>query len=280
MEVERKLQFIAPYHDSLGLSVYNCGSQVCEPGFSWGPALRNHHLIHFVAKGKGRFLCRDREYRIEAGSGFYAPAEEVVYYEADTQQPWEYVWVGFNGVDAVRLLTAVGLSAEHPCFTCTDPEQVIERLRAIYAANGATLANETDMIGHLYRFFSLLLEQTQRERHAMSRTSRYLEAAIRFIERNYSLPISVGDIANSAAISRSQLYRVFMQELEITPNDYLTRYRIDIACHLLRQRGVTVSEAAYSCGFSDPLYFSRVFKKIKGLSPSVYAASTGQERTE
>ena len=277
MTNERKLQFVAPYHDSLGLSVYNCGSQVCDPGYSWGPALRNHHLIHFVAKGKGRFLCRGVEYHIEAGSGFYAPAEEVIYYEADAADPWEYVWVGFNGVDAVRLLKAVGLSGESPLFTVSDPDALIERLRAIYNANGAALSNETEMIGYLYRFFALLLEQNQSTRPLLSRQSQYLDAAVRFIERNYSLPISVGDIANAAAISRSQLYRVFMQELEITPNDYLTRYRIDIACHLLRSRNVTVSEAAFSSGFADPLYFSRVFKKIKKQTPSAFAAGARKQ---
>ena len=272
MSSERKLQFVAPYHDSLGLSVYNCGSQKCDPGFSWGPALRNHHLIHFVAKGKGRFQCDGKEYVVRAGSGFYAPADKVVFYAADKDDPWEYLWVGFNGVDAVRLLKSVGLTAEDPCFTCSDPQPVIKRIKAIYNANGASMANETEMIGQLYRFFSLLLAQSEPTQRNMSRQSQYLETAVRFIERNYSLPITVNAIAKSAAISRSQLYRVFMQELGITPNDYLTRYRIGIACHLLGNKSVTIGEAAYSCGFSDPQYFSRVFKKLKHMTPKQYAS--------
>lgn len=280
MKSDSKLQFIAPYHDGLGLSVYNCGSQKCEPGFSWGPALRNHHLIHFVAKGKGRFVCEDREYTVGAGSGFYAPPDKVVYYQADNSDPWEYVWVGFNGVDAGRLLKAVRLSAQSPCFSSKDPQKAIRRIRAIYNANGATTACETEMIGQLYRFFSLLLKENESTVRPKSRQAQYLDTAIRFIERNYSMPISVNAIANSAAISRSQLYRVFMQELNYTPNEYLTRYRIGIACDLLNSKGVTISEAAYSSGFSDPQYFSRVFKRIKHMTPSEFAAKVTGVNTE
>lgn len=57
------------------------------------------------------------------------------------------------------------------------------------------------------------------------------------------------------------------------PNEYLTRYRINKAAALLKCNNLSVGEAAYSTGFSDQLYFSRVFKKYKGVPPSRYAES-------
>lgn len=59
--------------------------------------------------------------------------------------------------------------------------------------------------------------------------------------------------------------------MSMSPNEYLTRFRIDEACVLLRSQGLSVSEAAFSSGFSDQLYFSRVFKRYKGVPPSKYA---------
>lgn len=100
---------------------------------------------------------------------------------------------------------------------------------------------------------------------------RYIEKALRFIQYNYFHSISVGDIADSVGISRSHLYRLFIEHLSMSPNEYLTRFRIDEACVLLRSQGLSVSEAAFSSGFSDQLYFSRVFKRYKGVPPSKYA---------
>ena len=282
MVPDQKHQFVAQYHDNLGLSVYNCGFQKCDPLYSWGPALRNHHLIHFVAKGKGKFYFRGNEYLLTAGMGFYAPAGEMIYYQADSNDPWEYYWVGFNGMDAARLVKASGITTDEPCFSFSEPQELIDRLLAIYRANGSSLEKEAEMIGHLYLFFACLIRQSNSSKKVLRRQSQYLEIATRFIERNYALPISVNDIAASAAISRSHLYRIFIQELGVTPNDYLNQYRIRNACDLLRHHDITVSEAAFSSGFSDPLYFSRVFKKCKGVSPSTYSKTLFEkkERTE
>ena len=105
----------------------------------------------------------------------------------------------------------------------------------------------------------------------------YVESAISFISHNYSGPIDVGDISSNVGISRSHLYRVFMKHMGTSPNDYLTRFRIARACELLRQSSLPVGAIAASAGYDDQLYFSRVFKKIMGVSPTRYAA---QGRTQ
>lgn len=269
MKQNVKQSFKSEHHDSLGLSVFNCGSQQCESGHSWGPALRDHHLIHIVASGRGKLVLRDTEYQLTAGDGFYIPENEVVYYAADEVEPWEYYWVGFNGIDAQRLLGAAEFSAASPAFRLSDTAAAIGLLRQLYRATGTTFADEIKMTGLLYQLFSLLVTDNDKSA-GRAQNDSYLKSALKFIEHNYSSMISVADIAHSAGISRSHLYRIFVRELGTTPNEYLTRYRVDIARQLLSHHNVNVSEAAYSSGFSDPLYFSRVFKKLTGVAPSKY----------
>ena len=84
-------------------------------------------------------------------------------------------------------------------------------------------------------------------------------------------------MAASAGISRSHLYRLFMDHISISPNEYLTRHRIQKAVALLETGRFSVGEVAYSTGFSDQLYFSRVFKKYQGVPPSQYLS---KERTK
>ncbi len=57
-----KHSFKATLRENMGLSVYNCGYQKCEPLYSWGPAVRDHYLIHYIASGNGRLHCGDQEY--------------------------------------------------------------------------------------------------------------------------------------------------------------------------------------------------------------------------
>ena len=267
-----KHSFWTDYHDSLGLSVYNCGFQKCDPCHSWGPAVRNHFLLHFVASGKGKFTISDREYNLSAGDGFVTFPNEMAYYAADEKEPWEYCWVGFNGVDAMRLMSAAGFNLNR-CFHCDDINSVKDMITEIYNANGSKLSDEVYMTGCIYKFMSFLININGNEVSLYQGGIDYVKAAIKYIEHNYSRQISIVDIAEAAGISRSHLYRMFMKQLNITPNEYLIKYRINIACELLKGQNINVSETAYSTGFTDPLYFSRVFKSIKGVSPSKYVST-------
>ena len=70
------------------------------------------------------------------------------------------------------------------------------------------------------------------------------------------------------------MYRVFINNVGQSPIDYLTNYRIGEACNLLRSSSLSIAEIAVSVGFFDQFYFSRVFKKLKGVPPSRYLAQS------
>ena len=91
-----------------------------------------------------------------------------------------------------------------------------------------------------------------------------------FIAANYQRPITIADIADHVHLSRSRLYRVFMQQVFISPQQYLTEYRIREAIRLLQDRKGTVQEIAYAVGIEDPAYFTRLFKQVMGKSPNQY----------
>ena len=96
----------------------------------------------------------------------------------------------------------------------------------------------------------------------------YVEKAEKYIETNYSYPVTVEDVAAYVGISRSHLFRSFQTYLRKSPKEYLSEYRIKQACHLLRETDLSVSAIAYSVGFENNLYFSKAFRKQKGVSPS------------
>jgi len=266
--------------ESMGLAVYNCGVQSCEPGHFWGPAMRDHYLIHLVTSGKGLFEMDGHSYPLSAGDGFLVVPSRIAYYRADEKEPWEYSWVGFNGVDAGRLLLPTGLDEKNPVFHYDRDDLFIKQLKAIRSELGPAPSDEARRQAHLLLFLASLIDVLGKSSGEKRGGYQYIQRALRYIEFNYSRPIDVDDIAKSANISRSHLYRLFMEHLSIPPNEYLIRYRIGKACTLLHQPGISIAEAAYSTGFSDQLYFSKVFKKYKKIPPSKFAAEKQKKAAE
>jgi AraC-like DNA-binding protein len=104
-------------------------------------------------------------------------------------------------------------------------------------------------------------------------TSGLVKQAIAYLHRNYARPVSRREVAESVGVSEDYLSRVFSRELNISPWDYLNRYRILQSRHLLSNTTETIGSIARQVGFKDQAYFSRVFHKVTGVSPQGYRDS-------
>lgn len=101
-------------------------------------------------------------------------------------------------------------------------------------------------------------------------TSALVKRAVAYLHQNYARPLARWEIADAIGVSEDYLSRVFHRELGLSPWDYLNRYRIEQAKQLLRYTSATIRAIACQVGFKDQLYFSRVFRKLTGLSPSTF----------
>lgn len=269
-----KQSFKQNYTHNIELSIFNCGLERCAPGHTWGPGIRDHYLIHLVVSGKGIFEVGGRTWELVPGDLFFARPNQLIRYTADEQQPWEYRWVGFNGACAHKLTSQLPFTDEEPVHHAQDPERMGQALNSIYQSRGMKPQDEASMVGYLYLFIAALMKETSAAKpHSSSSSSQYVLNAIKYIQFNYSHDISIDDVAKSVGVSRSHLYRVFMLNVGKSPIDYLTEYRINEACKLLRSGNLSIAEVAISVGFFDQFYFSRVFKRAKGVPPSKYLAA-------
>ena len=274
MAVVYKQSFKQNEIDNVELSIFNCGRQYCEPGYTWGPGIRDHYLIHLVTAGRGIYETGGAQFTLEAGDLFLARPNQLILYSADKEAPREYHWVGFNGACATKLVQQLPFTEASPIHHCRSMSAALEALTNIYLSRGPDPASEALMVGHLYLFIAgLMKEASELEPRSANSSSQYVLNAIKYIQFNFSHDISIDDIAKSVGVSRSHLYRVFMSNVGQSPIDYLTSYRISEACYLLRNSQLSIAEIAVSVGFFDQFYFSRVFKKAKGMPPSKYLAS-------
>jgi signal transduction histidine kinase/AraC-like DNA-binding protein/DNA-binding response OmpR family regulator len=107
-----------------------------------------------------------------------------------------------------------------------------------------------------------------------AQTSALVKRTVIYLQEKYAHPLSRPEIAEYIGVSENHLSRIFRRELGISPWDYLNRYRIKQAKELLISTGDTITSVALQVGFNDPAYFSRVFRKQVGQSPSAFRKQT------
>lgn len=259
----------------MDLSLLFFGKEICAPSHSWGPGLRDSYIIHYVHSGCGVFSINEETYYLQAGQGFLIPPGKVVYYCADEFAPWTYSWFGFRGLHAKSLLQRSHLSTEHPIFQIGNNEET----RALssfetYHDELMEIRKERmrDVLGLsiLYRLMAELIQHSP-EASAQSKPSvskeAYVRQAIEFIENNYSQRISVMEIARSVGLDRTYLSGLFKDQFGSSLQNFLLEYRINRAAELLKNKELSISDISRSVGYNDPFLFSKMFKKVTGLSP-------------
>ena len=105
----------------MDLTLIQFGRESCKGGYSFGPAARNHYLFHFVISGKGTLYADTSSgttdvYKINANEGFMLFPGQISTYIADNNEPWEYIWLEFDGFQAKAAINATGLSQDKPIY--------------------------------------------------------------------------------------------------------------------------------------------------------------------
>ena len=277
MEKAYKLSFETA--QSEGLVVANCGCSQTEPLHSFGPALKPNFVIHFVLSGKGVFSIGGKNYQLEAGGGFLIPPGELAFYQADEKEPWTYIWVGFSGSKAQEYIQGIGLSGHAPIFQSEEQEALYACVKDMMEHNTYSVANELRRVGQLQIFLSMIARENFMEEE-VGKGNQYVKRAIDFIQSNYHFPIKVTDVADYVCINRSYLYSLFQEALKMSPQQFLSSYRITKAAELLLTSSLSVESIALSVGYNAPFVFTKAFKQIKGMSPTAYRKEKKKEESK
>ncbi|TGY46110.1 AraC family transcriptional regulator [Clostridium perfringens] len=262
--------------NSLDLYLGYCGMEKCLPSHSYGPAVRNNYLIHYIIDGEGTYYVNGQSYRLRKNQGFLICPNTLTYYKASKDNPWTYMWISFNGIKAKKYLHYSNLNENNLIFEYTEDDSLEVYINRMLELNKMSYSNELEIQGLLYLFLSKLAitkyERSLKKNNNMS--DFYVEKAVEFIQHNYLNPsLKVTDVANFIGLNRSYLTHIFKKSLELSPKEFLLNYRINEASSLLKNTNLSIGTISKSVGYTDQLAFSKVFKKIKGISPKAYRDS-------
>ena len=240
------------------------GSEDCAPLHSYGPALRTYYLVHYVVRGKGLFSCDGKEHPLGPGDLFLVPPNEGMFYQADKEQPWMYIWVGFES-----SLPLQGLFARRTIHA-PETRKLFEEM---------TLCHKFGEMAEMYvcaKIFELLAVLNGQELTSSAR--RYALQAKNIIETRYDRNLSVNDLAHELGLERSYFSKIFKQVHGVSPQQYLVTFRLMKAASLMRQQHCTPSQAAAYCGYTDLVNFSKMFKKQFGIPPRQYINEVREDK--
>ena len=249
------------------------GHEQCEPGHSFGPAVRPCYIIHYIVSGKGKFLCDNTEYELGANKAFLIEPNAMTFYRADFEDPWHYLWIGFKGEKVAEILERMGINYKNPILS-GKKENLMKITEEILSTDSSGLKEELKSQSLLFDFLSSLCPDTMYSKSISQSTelknNNYLVRAIEFIQNNFYHSIGVNDVSSHLGISRNYLFTLFKNGMGHSPSEYLTYCKLNRACHLLDDSALSVENVAYSCGYDSLSVFSKAFKHKYGLTPSAY----------
>lgn len=258
---ENKLVALELSLKDLGLKDLNIelfGMQECEKSRYWGYGVRNCYLLHFIINGKGVFKNSYGSHELSRNMGFILVPGEKVFYQADSEDPWHYIWIGFNGDAVPDILKRCSIGSKNPTFTFDESFDILS-----YFAETEFMQNgrEFFILSTLYRFFML---NEKEDIHELSK----IELAKNYIIKNYSGNLTVQSVANSVFLERKYFSRIFKKHTGQTPQQYIQNVRLTQGLNLLMTTDLSVSNIAISVGYDDVSSFSKAFKRRYDRTPT------------
>ena len=261
---------------SVPLRINNCGyyrvhtTPVIETPHPEG---RNDYQLLYIAAGKGHFYFKGSKEETIVPKGnmiLFRPKEPQVYYYY-AEDKTEVYWVHFTGSQVEDFLDHYELPKdENVFFTGISPDypwiynQIIRELQL-------QRVNYEELLRILLRHILLTINRYIKEQ-AQTGTDiiNDMERAAHYFRENYVKNISIEQFAAEHLMSVNWFILSFKNVMKVTPMQYILSLRIAAAKGLLENSNKNINEISEAIGYDNPLYFSRLFKKHTGYSPSQY----------
>lgn len=267
-------------HDQEGdLCLVASGMEHCDPGVTYGPERRDCWHLHVIRSGKGELCVGGKVFEPEAGQMFLLKDNEVVKYTASPSNPWNYCWVTYCGSRAKEISEMIGFTDGVYCLdSSVEARKFFELVMEMHGSPEMNLMSDLRRRSVLLSFLALAMQATETPERRLERRYEYapevyVQKAVDFIHYNYAT-MTITDLMEYIGFTRSYFSTLFKKYKNISPKEYLMKYRIGKSCELLSSTGLPINVIAAQVGYEDPLNFSRAFKKHCGESPTEYRNRT------
>lgn len=260
-------------------AIKKIGQEFCSPHKCAENRTKNYgyYSLHFVMYGQGILRSGDKTYKLSPGFAFLLYKGEEYEYYPDSKNPWSYFWIDLVSEHPEEFFSCLGFSKENPVIKINQMKDLMPILKELYQSYSQRLNGDITYYGYLMLIIDRLLANNSNSYPIDTNVLSFkrIRDILIYMNNNYRTDLTPKDIGNKFNISYGTLMSTFRSEIDMAPMEYLGRFRISKACEMLREdNDLSIGEIAAIVGYMDQRYFSRLFKKIKGVTPTEYLNSS------
>lgn len=239
----------------------------------------DQHVLIYCVEGSGWYLLNGEQHQVKANQFFILPAGIPHSYGADSQDPWTIYWVHFTGAHSTFYATGDNL----PRDVKPNINSRISDRNHIFEEIFSTLYEEYSLenlryVSSLLHYYLASMRYLHLFRHAQSHDANedtnVVKAAIHYMKENIEKKLSIEEVAKYTGYSASHFSALFQQQTQRSPLQYFNLLKVQQASLMLQETDMKINQICFKVGIEDSCYFSRLFTKVTGMSPTEYRKKT------
>jgi AraC-like DNA-binding protein len=271
----RVITELAQHPLSQGLYPLGMGYYRQASGHQMARTIHDDNLLIYCLDGEGEINVNDYNFRIKTGDILLIPKGIPHTYKARKKNPWTIYWVHFHGHHAPdfvehlsqreasnrKFVIPIGIHSR----LASDFEALLEARESTYNLNAyICAANQLrQILSHI-----ALLQPLARQKQA--RGGLDIEKIHSLMQARVHEQLDLDTLTETVNLSKYHFVKKYKEVTGTTPINHFIQLKIERACHLLDTTVNGINEVAFAVGYEDAYYFSRIFKKLMGVSPSQY----------
>jgi AraC family transcriptional regulator, arabinose operon regulatory protein len=238
------------------------------------------HIIIYCEEGSGWVEINKQRVEISPAQFIAIPAGTPHAYGSNEQDPWTIYWIHFKGEMAAFIVDLIlqRSKGQKPHLSYNENRQKL--FGEIYAnlEKGYSMDNLRYVNMIFYHFLSSLLYEDKFNSVENKKERNVIDDTIQMMQKNLQTVVPLNEFAESAGLSVSHFSAVFREKTGYAPIEYFNQLKIQKACQYLLFSPMTIKEIGWQLGIEDQYYFSRMFSRLMGLSPTEYRKKNRSEK--
>lgn len=246
------------------------GQSICDKNHCVYYSETPHFTILLTLEGGCNFIYRNKQITISKGDITFYDNHEPQYFDVDTEDCWNYLWINFRGAAAKTLFNFASENGVRsvPCKNFADAENVFYKL--INLSENPSIHNDITASFLIHKLILESLDSLAIDDSLTNYAPAWIQESVKLIHKSFNSPISISDIASRFHISESHFVREFKKYMGFNPYNYVIHHRISEAKKMLITQDKSIDEIAFTVGFNNTSNFIRKFKSIEGITPNNY----------
>ena len=230
------------------------------------------YLVFLVLEGSGTLSYQNRSFPLSKGDCVFLDCRNP-YSHRSSDNLWQLKWAHFYGPNLNGIYDKYTQRGGRPCFHAHDPASFENTLDELYSiADSSSYIKDMKIYEKLSSLLTLLMEESwnpdlTRKQHAKKQNLQNIKD---YIDSHYQEKITLDTLSEQFFINKYYLTRVFKEQFGVPVVSYLIQVRITHAKRLLRFTDHSIERIGQECGIGDANYFTRIFRKVEGVTPGGY----------